>query len=75
MWDLPEAEIDTLVASRAADLYGFDMTALQTIADRIGPTMQEIKTPLPPEDRPNYPADTRCTVFMDVAAMLESTAS
>jgi predicted TIM-barrel fold metal-dependent hydrolase len=74
LWDLPEDEIDTLVAKRAADLYGFDLTVLQAVADRIGPTMAEIRTPLPPEARPKYPDETRCTVFMDVAAMLETAA-
>jgi hypothetical protein len=74
LWDLPEREIDTLVATRAADLYGFDLDVLQPLANRIGPTIGEITTALPPEARPRYPEETRCTVFMDVAAMLEAAA-
>lgn len=68
--DLPEPDIDALLATRAADLYGFDIGKLQDIADRIGPSLSEIQTPLPLDQRPSYPEDTRCTVFMDVQALL-----
>jgi len=70
LWDLPESDLKALLATRAAEVYGFDLDHLQTLADRIGPTLEEIKTPLPPEGRPKYPDDTRCTVFMDLEAML-----
>jgi predicted TIM-barrel fold metal-dependent hydrolase len=63
MWDLPESDLDALLATRATGVYGFDLDHLQTIADRIGPTLEQIKTPLPPEDCPRYPQDTRCTIF------------
>jgi predicted TIM-barrel fold metal-dependent hydrolase len=69
MSDLPAGDIEALLADRAADLYGFDLGALQGVADRIGPTLGEIQTPLPPEQRPRFPEDTRCTVFMDRAAL------
>jgi hypothetical protein len=72
MSDLSEETIDELVARRAADLYDFDLAALQPLADRIGPTIGEIATPLPPEDRPSYPDQTRCSVFMDLGALLAS---
>jgi predicted TIM-barrel fold metal-dependent hydrolase len=68
--DLPESDLDALLATRAAEVYGFDLEHLQTLADRIGPTLEEIKTPLPPDQRPKYPDDTRCTAFMDLEAML-----
>jgi predicted TIM-barrel fold metal-dependent hydrolase len=61
--DLPEIELDQLLADRAAKLYGFDRTALQAVADRIGPTIDELKTPLPPAEWPSYPKETRCTTF------------
>jgi predicted TIM-barrel fold metal-dependent hydrolase len=72
MWDLPEADIEALLASRAAQVYKFDLAKLRAVADRIGPTMSQIKTPLPPEQRPKYPDETRCTVFLDIAAVLET---
>jgi predicted TIM-barrel fold metal-dependent hydrolase len=75
LWDLPESDLDTLLSKRAAELYDFDLDKLRTVADRIGPTTQEIKTPLPPEQRPRYPEETRCTVFMDREAVLRATTS
>jgi predicted TIM-barrel fold metal-dependent hydrolase len=67
LWDLPEEELNVLLATRAAAVYGFDLDRLQQVADRIGPTVDEIKTPLPAEERPRFPEDTRCTIFMDRA--------
>jgi predicted TIM-barrel fold metal-dependent hydrolase len=72
LWDLPESALDVLLATRAAEVYDLDLARLQSIADRIGPTLEEIKTPLPPEERPRYPQDTRCTIFnQDLARMFE----
>jgi hypothetical protein len=70
MWDLPEADIDELLATRAAEVYGFDLVHLQSLADRIGPTVQEIQTELPSEERPRWPQDTRCTIFNQDLARL-----
>jgi predicted TIM-barrel fold metal-dependent hydrolase len=61
--DLPAAELDQLVAGRAIDVYGFDRDALQAIADRVGPTVGELQTPLPADEWPKYPFETRCTIF------------
>jgi predicted TIM-barrel fold metal-dependent hydrolase len=61
--DLPEEELDLLLAARAIDLYGFDRGKVQAVADRIGPTVEQLKTPLAPEDYPRYPDETRCTIF------------
>jgi predicted TIM-barrel fold metal-dependent hydrolase len=69
MNDLTEDAIAALLSSRAAEVYGFDLASLQAVADRIGPTIEQIKTPLPPEQRPRFPEDTRCTVFLDRAAL------
>jgi len=69
MWDLPDDDITALLSSRAAEVYGFDLDHLQGVADRIGPSLEEIHVPLPPEDRPRFPEDTRCTVFLDRAAL------
>jgi predicted TIM-barrel fold metal-dependent hydrolase len=69
LWDLPERDISDLVATRAAGVYGFELDTLQPVADRVGPTMSAIKTQLPPEQRPRFPEDTRCTIFMDRSAL------
>jgi predicted TIM-barrel fold metal-dependent hydrolase len=61
--DLAAPARDRLVAGLAAEVYGFDLDALQRIADRIGPTIDELSTPLSAEEWPNYPAETCCTVF------------
>jgi predicted TIM-barrel fold metal-dependent hydrolase len=61
--DLPDSELDQLLAARAANLYGFDRKALQAVADRIGPTIDELKMPLAPDQWPSYPRETRCTIF------------
>ena len=36
----------------AADVYGLDLDFLQTVADEIGPTVQEVATPVAPEELP-----------------------
>jgi len=64
LWDVPEDDLDALLATRAAKVYNFDLRELQKVADRIGPSVKQIKTALPPEERPRYPQDTCCTVFM-----------
>jgi predicted TIM-barrel fold metal-dependent hydrolase len=75
LWDLPEDDLDDLLTTRAAAVYDLDLSRLQPIADRIGPTLEQIKTPLPPEERPRYPQDTRCTIFnQDLARLLEPAA-
>jgi predicted TIM-barrel fold metal-dependent hydrolase len=67
MHDLPDADVEALLCTRAANVYDFDVDRLRAVADRIGPTLDQIKTPLPPEQRPRFPEDTRCTVFLDRA--------
>jgi predicted TIM-barrel fold metal-dependent hydrolase len=37
-----EAELRQVLAGNAAALYGFDLDALQPIADRVGPTLEEL---------------------------------
>jgi predicted TIM-barrel fold metal-dependent hydrolase len=71
--DLPVEQLDELLATRAAALYGFDLGALQAVADRVGPTVAELTTPLAPEDYPVYPEDTRCTIFNTSLGRLATT--
>jgi hypothetical protein len=43
-----------MTSTSAADVYGFDLDALQQIADVIGPTVEEIATPVAPEELPSF---------------------
>jgi len=44
--DAPEAELRQILAGNAANLYDFDLDALAPLAARIGPTVDEIATPI-----------------------------
>jgi predicted TIM-barrel fold metal-dependent hydrolase len=65
LWDLPETDLDELLAKRAANIYKFDLDRLQAVADRVGPSREDLKTPLPRDARPRYPEETCCTVFRE----------
>jgi predicted TIM-barrel fold metal-dependent hydrolase len=61
--DLPRPIRDELLAGRAAEVYQFDLGLLRPVAERIGPTVEQLETPLPLESRPKYPEETCCSVF------------
>jgi predicted TIM-barrel fold metal-dependent hydrolase len=44
--DVDPALVHRLVAANAAALYGFDLDALAPLAERVGPTVAEVATPL-----------------------------
>ena len=50
--DAPEDEVRAMTSTSAADVYGFDLDFLQTVADEIGPTVEEVATPVLPEELP-----------------------
>jgi hypothetical protein len=50
---LQPEQIQQIVGGNTAELYGFDMDALRADADRYGPTVAEIATPL--EELPDNP--------------------
>ncbi|HEY6533701.1 MAG TPA: amidohydrolase family protein [Acidimicrobiales bacterium] len=50
--DVPEDEVRQMTSLSAAELYGLDLVALQRIADEIGPTVEEIATPVSVEELP-----------------------
>jgi hypothetical protein len=55
--DVPEGEVRQLTSLNAARAYDVDLDLLQALADEIGPTVDEIATPLAPgevPDDPNY---------------------
>jgi len=50
-----EAELRQLFAETAAGVYHADLPYLATIADRVGPTVEEVATPLRTEEMPADP--------------------
>jgi predicted TIM-barrel fold metal-dependent hydrolase len=61
--DVPENEVCQILGTTAGDVYNLDMRYLQSISDRIGPTVAEVAKPLKVED---YPKNTACTTFVDL---------
>jgi predicted TIM-barrel fold metal-dependent hydrolase len=59
--DVPPAEVRRMVGETAAGVYSFDLDALALIAERVGPTVEEVATPL--TDRPKVPEESVCAVF------------
>jgi predicted TIM-barrel fold metal-dependent hydrolase len=57
------AQVENLVTTVAADVYDLDVDALRPIADRIGPTVAEIATPLSAQEWPDFPDATRCPLW------------
>ena len=50
--EVPEDEVRRMTSLNAAEVYGFDLGFLQGIADKIGPTPEEVATPVSPEELP-----------------------
>lgn len=60
------AQVQQLVGTNAAQVYGFDLNALTEVAATVGPTHAEIAEPLTPAE---VPADAfRCPAFIGFAA-------
>ena len=55
LWDVPEDEVRQLTSLNAARAYDVDLEQLQVIADRIGPTVDQISTPLTSAEVPDDP--------------------
>jgi predicted TIM-barrel fold metal-dependent hydrolase len=60
----PTDEVRAMVETNAARLYGFDLDALRPLADRVGPTVDEVSRPISPDE---YPPNTGCAAFDKVA--------
>jgi hypothetical protein len=43
---VPHDEMTKILGTNAAELYGFDMTALRPLGDQYGPTVAELGEPL-----------------------------
>ena len=50
--DIDESEVRMMLGENAAKLYGFDLKALAPLAKEIGPTPEEVRTPLPKSEIP-----------------------
>jgi predicted TIM-barrel fold metal-dependent hydrolase len=61
--DLSEQTVQDMLWRTAARVYNFDVDLLQKKAIRIGPTLDEIRAPLPVADWPRYPERSRCQLF------------
>ena len=69
---LPEDEVRQMTSLTALKLYRFDADALQSIADRIGPSPGQIAVPLSINDLP-ADANAYCPTFFDARARLSTT--
>ncbi|MBV8463548.1 MAG: amidohydrolase family protein, partial [Acidimicrobiales bacterium] len=50
---VPEEDVRRILGLNAARLYGFDVAALQTVADRVGPTVEEVAAPVREDEIPD----------------------
>jgi predicted TIM-barrel fold metal-dependent hydrolase len=49
---MPEADIRRMLGGNAVDVFGFDADRLQAVADRVGPTVADLSTPVSLDDIP-----------------------
>jgi hypothetical protein len=49
---LPEGDVRRMLGLNAIELWGFDEPLLQSVADRVGPTVDDLSVALPIEDIP-----------------------
>jgi predicted TIM-barrel fold metal-dependent hydrolase len=59
--DVPSSEVLDMLGATAARVFGFDLAHLQVIADRIGPTVRDVRTR--PATLPSVPEQTMSPVF------------
>jgi predicted TIM-barrel fold metal-dependent hydrolase len=67
MPQLSEHDRRQFLAERPARVFGFNLALLQGSADRVGPLAEQLRTPLPLEELPRWPEDTRCVIVGQVA--------
>lgn len=51
---LPQDEVRLMLGGNAAKVWDFDVDQLQTVADRIGPSVEDLAAPLPASETPPY---------------------
>lgn len=52
---LPKMHVQKMFCQNAVDVYGFDLATLQPVADRVGPTVDQLSQSLTPEETPRLP--------------------
>jgi predicted TIM-barrel fold metal-dependent hydrolase len=67
---VPESEIRMMAGQTAAEVYGFDWNFLESVADKIGPSVDETMRPLEPAEWPSVPDETVAHIFMPGMAPL-----
>jgi predicted TIM-barrel fold metal-dependent hydrolase len=60
---IPIADTKAMLCETAAHVYSFDKDKLQAVADRIGPTVAEVATPIPPAEEPAFPFESVSPAF------------
>ena len=58
--DLPDGRRRKILGLNAAELYNFDVEKLMPLAHEVGPTPEQVETPLP---REQIPTDSMCYLF------------
>jgi len=59
---VPAQEVRDMLGGTAARVFGFDLRRLQPVADRIGPTVADVRTP--PAKLPSVPDESMSPVFL-----------
>lgn len=60
---LPEELTDRVLTEYAIEVYGFDLALMRSVAQRIGPLITDVHSPLTADELPDYPRETRCPTF------------
>jgi hypothetical protein len=60
--DMPDSRRRKVLGLNAAALYNFDVEKLKVRAAKVGPTPEQVETPLP---REKIPRDSACYLFRD----------
>jgi len=55
-------EVQAMLGDNAARTYGFDLSALRSTADEVGPLVTDVATPLPPQSLP--PEAEKCPALV-----------
>jgi predicted TIM-barrel fold metal-dependent hydrolase len=73
---VPRKDVETILSRTPASVYGFDLSYLRGIADRVGPLVSKVHTPLTEAERPTTPDQTITPALapMPIAGYLKSTA-
>jgi predicted TIM-barrel fold metal-dependent hydrolase len=59
--DVPPGEVAQMLGLTAAEVFGFDVNYLQTLADAVGPTVDDVK--MVPPTLPQVPSESLSPVF------------